>query len=103
MWLLQAFDGDIHCWDDLHGGRQGVGEGDGGVGHGLPVLIHHHIEISAVHLIYIIYTEKCPFRGVEPQVCAPIVNGVAFIQLHTNLRIPAAHCQQTKEQANPYS
>ena len=95
MRLLQAVDGDIDRRDDFYAGRQGVVEDDRRIGHRLPAFIHHHIEIAAIHLIYIVGLEERPFRRVEPQVRTPVVHGVALVQLHP---LPAS-CHQAQQQA----
>ena len=91
--VFRDIDGRYH----LDAVRQGVAERDGGIGLGLARVIHYHIEIATIHLINMILREKGPFCGVEAQVCAPIINGIARLERHSReLLVAGCHRQQQK-------
>jgi hypothetical protein len=70
---------DVDGWNELDAIRQVAGKGDGGVRSRLcPFLIHHHIKVSAIHLINMVALQKGLFCGVKPEVCAPEVHGVTL-------------------------
>ena len=103
MALVHAVLSDVDGGHQLNAVGQRVAEGDGGVGPWLAVVAHHHVEVSAVHLIYMILFQEGLFRRVESQVCPPVVDGVAFVHRSALLSASGQQHQLKYQYASPYS
>ena len=98
MLLVHTVFCDIDGRNDFNAIGQGIREGDGGIGLGFRiVIIYDHVEIATIHLINMILLQKSPFRGIEFEICAPIIHSIPFLKCSWGI-LPCAtsqHYQQT--------
>ena len=82
--LLHAVVHDEHRGDDLQLLRDAILEPDRSIRHRLTVIIHHHIEITQIDSIYLVFLQKSSFGGIQLERSAPIVYASLVLPLLTS-------------------
>ena len=90
--LLHAVVHDEHRGDDLQLLRDAIPEPDRSVRHRLTVIIYHHIEITQIDSIYLVFLQKSSFGGIQLERSAPIVYASLVLPLLTS-----GHQQQNQQ------